>query len=105
VALTALIVRCDLRKATMRGLRRSPTTSPCKGKTFPLSRLSGGFLRREGPSPHNRRSRPRCSLIRFPGRATERDELLEADVTHWELSGGEHAEILNNDLTITPACF
>lgn len=51
------------------------------------------ILRREGLVASQPQKRPRCSLIRF--QAELPNEMWQADVTHWELSGGEHAEILN----------
>jgi transposase InsO family protein len=51
------------------------------------------ILRREGLVVSQPQKRPRCSLIRF--QAELPNEMWQADVTHWELSGGQHAEILN----------
>ncbi len=51
------------------------------------------ILRREGLVVAQPQKRPRCSLIRF--QAELPNEMWQADITHWELSGGEHAEILN----------
>ena len=51
------------------------------------------ILRREGLVVRKPQKRPRCSLIRF--QAELPNEMWQADITHWELSGGEHAEILN----------
>ena len=51
------------------------------------------IMRREGlvvPSPQKR---PRSSLIRFE--ADLPNETWQTDITHWHLSGGEHAEIMN----------
>jgi transposase InsO family protein len=42
------------------------------------------------PQPQKR---PRCSLIRFE--ADLPNETWQTDITHWQLAGGEHAEILN----------
>jgi transposase InsO family protein len=51
------------------------------------------ILRREGLVVAQPQKRPRCSLIGF--QAELPNEMWQADITHWELSGGEHAEILN----------
>jgi transposase InsO family protein len=51
------------------------------------------ILRREGLVVAQPQKRPRCSLIRF--QAELPNEMWQADITHWELYGGEHAEILN----------
>lgn len=51
------------------------------------------ILRREGLIVSQPQKRPRSSLIRF--QAELPNELWQADITHWELAGGEHAEILN----------
>jgi transposase InsO family protein len=51
------------------------------------------ILRREGLVVPEPQKRPRSSLIRF--QAELPNEMWQADITHWELSGGEHAEILN----------
>lgn len=51
------------------------------------------ILRREGLVIAQPQKRPRASLIRF--QAELPNEMWQADITHWELSGGEHAEILN----------
>ena len=51
------------------------------------------ILRREGLVISQPQKRPRSSLIRF--QAELPNELWQTDVTHWELKGGEHAEILN----------
>lgn len=59
----------------------------------PSSATIWRILRREGlivPSPQKR---PRSSLIRF--QAELPNELWQTDITHWQLAGGEHAEILN----------
>jgi transposase InsO family protein len=50
-------------------------------------------LKREGlvtPAPQKR---PRSSLIRF--QAELPNEMWQADITHWQLAGARHAEILN----------
>lgn len=50
-------------------------------------------LKRAGlitPAPQKR---PRCSLVRFEAELP--NEMWQADITHWRLAGGEHAEILN----------
>jgi transposase InsO family protein/transposase-like protein len=51
------------------------------------------ILRREGLIVPQPQKRPRSALIRF--QAELPNEMWQADITHWELSGGEHAEILN----------
>jgi transposase InsO family protein len=51
------------------------------------------ILRREGLVVAQAQKRPRSSLIRF--QAELPNEMWQADITHWELSGSEHAEILN----------
>ena len=51
------------------------------------------ILRREGlivPAPQKR---PRSSLIRFEAELP--NEMWQTDITHWQLAGGEHAEIMN----------
>jgi transposase InsO family protein len=66
-----------------------------KGRSQPVPSLTTiwRILKREGlivPSPQKR---PRSSLIRF--QAELPNELWQTDITHWQLAGGEHAEILN----------
>ena len=51
------------------------------------------ILKREGLVVSQPQKRPRSSLIRF--QAELPNEMWQADITHWELKGGEHAEILN----------
>ena len=51
------------------------------------------ILRREGLVVSQPQKRPRSSLIRF--QAELPNEMWQTDITHWELAGGEHAEILN----------
>jgi transposase InsO family protein len=51
------------------------------------------ILRREGLVVPEPQKRPRSSLIRF--QAELPNEMWQADITHWELSGGEHSEVLN----------
>jgi transposase InsO family protein len=51
------------------------------------------ILRREGLVVSQPQKRPRGSLIRFEAELP--NELWQTDITHWELRGGEHAEILN----------
>jgi transposase InsO family protein len=51
------------------------------------------ILRREGLVVPEPQKRPRSSLIRF--QAELPNEMWQTDITHWELAGGEHAEILN----------
>jgi transposase InsO family protein len=50
-------------------------------------------LKREGLIVPEPQKRPRSSLIRF--QAELPNEMWQTDITHWELSGGEHSEILN----------
>ena len=51
------------------------------------------ILRREGLVVPQPQKRPRSSLIRFEAELP--NEMWQADITHWRLAGGEHAEILN----------
>ena len=51
------------------------------------------ILKREGLIVAQPQKRPRCSLIRF--QADLPNETWQTDITHWQLAGGEHAEILN----------
>jgi len=51
------------------------------------------ILRREGLVVPQPQKRPRSSLIRFEAELP--NETWQADITHWRLAGGEHAEILN----------
>ncbi|HEV3034880.1 MAG TPA: IS481 family transposase [Solirubrobacteraceae bacterium] len=51
------------------------------------------ILKREGLIVPQPQKRPRCSLIRFE--ADLPNETWQTDITHWQLAGGEHAEILN----------
>lgn len=51
------------------------------------------ILRREGLVVAQPQKRPRSSLIRF--QADLPNEMWQTDITHWQLPGGEHAEILN----------
>ena len=51
------------------------------------------ILKREGLIVAQPQKRPRSSLIRF--QADLPNELWQADITHWQLADGEHAEILN----------
>ncbi len=64
-----------------------------KRKDTPSLSTIWRILRREGLVVAQPQKRPRCSLIRF--QAELPNEMWQADITHWELSGGEHAEILN----------
>lgn len=50
-------------------------------------------LRREGLVAPQPQKRPRSSLIRFEAQLP--NEMWQADVTHWPLATGGHAEILN----------
>jgi len=51
------------------------------------------ILRREGLVVPQPQKRPRSSLIRFEAELP--NEMWQADITHWQLAGGGHAEILN----------
>lgn len=51
------------------------------------------ILKREGLIVSQPQKRPRSSLIRF--QAELPNEMWQTDITHWELAGSEHAEILN----------
>jgi transposase InsO family protein len=51
------------------------------------------ILRREGLVVPERQKRPRSSLIRFEAQLP--NELWQADITAWQLAGGEVVEILN----------
>lgn len=51
------------------------------------------ILKREGLVKACPQKRPRSSLIRFEAQLP--NELWQIDITHWQLAGGEHAEILN----------
>lgn len=51
------------------------------------------ILRREGLVVPQPQKRPRSSLIRFCAELP--NEMWQTDITHWQLAGGEHAEILN----------
>jgi transposase InsO family protein len=51
------------------------------------------ILRRAGLILPEPQKRPRSSLIRF--QAELPNEMWQADITHWQLAEGEHAEILN----------
>jgi transposase len=51
------------------------------------------ILKREGLITPQPQKRPRCSLIRFE--ADLPNETWQTDITHWQLAGGEHVEILN----------
>lgn len=50
-------------------------------------------LKREGLVQPQPQKRPRSSLIRFEAELP--NEMWQADITHWPLAGGGHAEILN----------
>lgn len=51
------------------------------------------ILGREGLIVAQPQKRPRSSLIRF--QAELPNETWQTDITHWQLAGGEHSEILN----------
>lgn len=66
-----------------------------KGRSQPVPSLTTiwRILKREGLIVASPQKRPRSSLIRF--QAELPNELWQTDITHWQLAGGEHAEILN----------
>jgi transposase InsO family protein len=51
------------------------------------------ILKREGLIVPEPQKRPRSSLIRF--QAELPNEMWQTDITHWQLPGGQHTEILN----------
>jgi transposase InsO family protein len=51
------------------------------------------ILKREGLVVPQPQKRPRSSLIRFQAQLP--NEMWQTDITHWQLAGGEHVEILN----------
>jgi transposase InsO family protein len=51
------------------------------------------ILGREGLIVPQPQKRPRSSLIRFEAELP--NEMWQTDITHWQLAGGEHVEILN----------
>jgi transposase InsO family protein len=63
------------------------------GQDIPSVSTIWRILRREGLVVSQPQKRPRSSLIRF--QAELPNEMWQTDITHWELKGGEHAEILN----------
>jgi transposase InsO family protein len=63
------------------------------GHAVPALATIWRILKREGLVVCQPQKRPRSSLIRF--QADLPNELWQTDITHWELSDGEHAEILN----------
>jgi transposase InsO family protein len=67
-------------------LRQAGLEAPSTGTIWRI-------LGREGLIVAQPQKRPRSSLIRF--QADLPNELWQTDVTHWELTDGEHAEILN----------
>ena len=79
------------RRPRLRSARQSPTTSPSSWTVPSLSTI-WRVLKREGlvaPAPEA----ATLILIRF--QAELPNEMWQADVTHWQLCGAEHAEILN----------
>ncbi len=92
-----------------RAPRRSPNATPeelvrCGAQTIahhparqseqvPSVSTIWRILRREGLVVPQPQKRPRSSLIRFEAELP--NETWQADVTHWRLAGGGHAEILN----------
>ena len=62
-------------------------------KAVPSRATIWRILKREGLIVPQPQKRPRCSLIRF--QADLPNETWQTDITHWQLAGGEHAEILN----------
>jgi transposase InsO family protein len=63
------------------------------GGSVPSTATIWRILRREGLIVAQPQKRPRSSLIRFEAQLP--NELWQTDITHWQLAGGEHAEILN----------
>jgi transposase InsO family protein len=51
------------------------------------------ILRREGLVVPQPQKRPRASLIRFEAELP--NEMWQADITHWQLAGGQDVEVLN----------
>lgn len=51
------------------------------------------ILRREGLVTPQPQKRPHSSLIRFEAELP--NEMWQTDITHWQLAGGEHVEIMN----------
>jgi transposase InsO family protein len=51
------------------------------------------LLRREGLIVPQPQKKPRCALIRFQAQLP--NEMWQTDITHWQLSSGEHVEIMN----------
>ncbi len=64
-----------------------------KIKDVPSRATIWRILGREGLIVPEPQKRPRSSLIRFE--ADLPNETWQTDVTHWQLAGGQHAEILN----------
>lgn len=64
-----------------------------KIKDVPSRATIWRILKREGLIVPEPQKRPRSSLIRFE--ADLPNETWQTDVTHWQLTGGQHAEILN----------
>src|ERR1700689_1627457 len=62
-------------------------------ETVPSRATIWRILKREGLIVPQPQKRPRCSLIRFE--ADLPNETWQTDITHWQLAGGGHAELLN----------
>jgi transposase InsO family protein len=62
-------------------------------ENVPSSTTIWRILRREGLIVPQPQKRPRSSLIRFE--ADLPNEMWQTDITHWQLAGGDHVEILN----------
>jgi transposase InsO family protein len=63
------------------------------GQRIPSPATIWRILGLEGLIVAQPQKRPRSSLIRFEAELP--NELWQIDITHWQLAGGEHAEILN----------
>ena len=63
------------------------------GLSVPSTGTIWRILKREGLIAAQPQKRPRSSLIRFEAELP--NELWQTDITHWQLTEGEHAEILN----------
>jgi len=63
------------------------------GQPVPSTGTIWRILKREGLIVAQPQKRPRSSLVRF--QADLPNEMWQTDITHWQLAGGEHAEILN----------
>jgi transposase InsO family protein len=63
------------------------------GRSVPSTGTIWRILKREGLIVAQPQKRPRSSLIRF--QADLPNEMWQTDITHWQLTGEHHAEILN----------